>query len=146
MEHKILPGLLIGFVLNSGWLDRRLDHRGTATLRSIVLTEQPSSSSVPEIDKRFLFGCESTNVSVERSDKNKDANENVDADQVKTGRPAGSEQSIDLFTQREEIDIVFRLSELSHAVVSSPTSSPWDVLSVPNLISKKGATSWYQAR
>ena len=30
-----------------------------------VLTEQPSSSSVQEIDKRFLFGCESTNVSVE---------------------------------------------------------------------------------
>ena len=43
-------------------------------------------------------------MSVERSDKDKDADENVDADQVTTGRPVGSEQSIDLFTQREEIN------------------------------------------
>ena len=35
----------------------------------LVSTEQPSSSSVQEIDKRFLVGCESTNVFVERSDK-----------------------------------------------------------------------------
>ena len=64
----------------------------------------------------FLLGCESTNertgrpvyscvpVSVERSD----ADENVDADQVRTGRPVGGEQSIDLFAQREEIDIDFK--------------------------------------
>ena len=77
-----------------------------------VSTEQPSSSSPQEIDKRFLLGCESTNVSVERSDKDKDADENVDADQVRTERPIGSEQSIDLFTQREEIDIDFRVSGL----------------------------------
>ena len=38
-----------------------------------VATEPPSRSSVQEIDKRFLLGCESTNVSVERSDKDKDA-------------------------------------------------------------------------
>ena len=31
-----------------------------------VATEPPSRSSVQEIDKRFLLGCESTNVSVER--------------------------------------------------------------------------------
>ena len=36
-----------------------------------VSTEPPSSSSAQEIDKRFLLGCESTNVSVERSDKTK---------------------------------------------------------------------------
>ena len=42
-------------------------------------------------------------MSVERSDKDKDADENVDADRVRKGRPVGSEQSIDLFTQREEI-------------------------------------------
>ena len=54
----------------------------------LVSTEQPSSC-VP-------------NVSVERSDKDKDAAENVDADHVRTERPVGSEQSIDLFTQREE--------------------------------------------
>ena len=95
----------------------------------LVSTEQPSISRSQEIDKRFLFGCESTNersgrlvyncvpVSVERSDKDKDADENVDADQVRTGRPVGSEQSIDLFTQREEIDIDFRVSGLPHAVV-----------------------------
>ena len=47
-----------------------------------VTTEPPSRSSAQEIDKRFSLGCESTNVSVERSDKDKDADENVDADQV----------------------------------------------------------------
>ena len=82
-----------------------------------VATEPPSRSSVQEIDKRFLLGCESSNVSVERSDKDKDADENVDADRVRTGRPVGSEQSIDLFTQHEEIDIDFRVSGLPHAVV-----------------------------
>ena len=56
-------------------------------------------------------------MSVERSDKDKDADENVDADQVRTGRPVGSEQSIDLCIQREERDIDFRVSGLPHAVV-----------------------------
>ena len=56
-------------------------------------------------------------MSVERSDKDTDADENVDADRVWTERPVGSEQSIDLFTQHEEIDIDFRVSGLSHAVV-----------------------------
>ena len=56
-------------------------------------------------------------MSLERSDKDKDADENVDADRVGTERPVGSEQSIDLFTQREEIDIDFRVSGLPHAVV-----------------------------
>ena len=50
----------------------------------LATTEPPSRSSVQEIDKRFLLGCESTNVSAEHSDK--DANENVDADRVRTGR------------------------------------------------------------
>ena len=49
-------------------------------------------------------------VSVERADKDKDADENVHADQVRTVRPV-------LFTQREEIDIDFRVSGLPHAVV-----------------------------
>ena len=45
-------------------------------------------------------------VSVERSDQAKDTDENVDADQIRTGRLVNkSEQSIGLFTQREEIDI-----------------------------------------
>ena len=56
-------------------------------------------------------------MSVERSDKDKDADENVDADRVRTERPVGSEQSIYLFTEREERDIDFRVSGLPHAVV-----------------------------
>ena len=79
-----------------------------------VMTEQTSRSSAQEID---LLGCESTNLSVEHADKDKDADENVDADRVRTERPVESEQSTDLFTQREEIDIDFRTSELPHAVV-----------------------------
>ena len=63
-----------------------------------VLAEQPSVSSAQEIDKGVLFGCESTNVStgrpvdscvlvfVERLDQDTDADENVDADQVRTER------------------------------------------------------------
>ena len=56
-------------------------------------------------------------VSVERLDKDKDADENVDADQRRTVRPVESGPSIGLFTQREEIDIDFRVSGLPHAVV-----------------------------
>ena len=95
----------------------------------LVSTGQRSSSSVQEIDECFLQCCESTNertkrpvdicvpVSVERLDKDKDADENVDADEVRTGRPVGREQSFDLFTPREEIDIDFRVSGLPQAVV-----------------------------
>ena len=137
-----------------------------------VLAEQPSGSSAQEIDKRFLRGCDSTDVSFERSDRDKDADEKVDADQVRTGRPhlvrllrrskkmscfgcestnvsterlakscvpvsvervdknkdadenvdadqtsterPVSGQSIGLFTQREEIDIDFRVSGYCH--------------------------------
>ena len=68
----------------------------------LVSTDPPSSSSAQEIDTRFLLGCESANVSVETFQrKTKDADENVDADRVRTGRPVGSEPSIDLFTQRD---------------------------------------------
>ena len=41
----------------------------------------------------------------------------MDADQISSGRPVESEQSIGLFTQREEIDIDFRVSGLPHAFV-----------------------------
>ena len=93
------------------------------------MAEQPSGSSAQEIDKRVLLDCESTNVrtgrlvsscvpvSVERLDQDKDADKNVDADHVRTVRPVESEQSIGLFTQREEIDIDFRVSGLPQAVV-----------------------------
>ena len=56
-------------------------------------------------------------VSVERSDQDKDADENVDADHERTERPVESEQSIGFFTQREVSDIDFRVSGLPHAVV-----------------------------
>ena len=81
-----------------------------------------------EIEKDVLFGCESTNVrigrpvsscvpmSVERLDKGKDADENVDADQTSTVRLV-SGQPTGLFTQLEERDIDFRVSGLPHAVV-----------------------------
>ena len=91
------------------------------------MAEQQPGSSVQEIEKRVLFCCESTNlrkvrfvsscvpVFVERLDQ--DADETVDADHVRTVRPVHSEQSIGLFTQREEIYIDFRVSGLPHAVV-----------------------------
>ena len=91
-------------------------------------SEEPFGSLTQEIGKDVLFGCESTNVStgrpvkscvpvsVERSDKDKDADENVDADQIRTGRLV-SGQSIGLFTQREEIDSDLRVSGLPYAAV-----------------------------
>ena len=71
-------------------------------LAARVSTERPVKSCVP--------------VSVERLDKDKDADENVDADHIRTVRPV-SGQSIGLFTQLEEIDMDFRVSGLPHAVV-----------------------------
>ena len=99
----------------------------------ISITERPVSEQTPglltkEIETDVLFGCESTNsrterpvkscvpVSVECVDEDKDVDENVDADQTRTERPVGGQQS-SLFTQLEEIDIDFRVSGLPHAVV-----------------------------
>ena len=56
-------------------------------------------------------------VSVERSDQDKDADENEDADHVRTERPVESEQSTGYFTQLEVLDIDFRVSGLPHAAV-----------------------------
>ena len=97
--------------------------------------EQPSGSFTQEIRKDVLFGREGTKnsrtrrpadeppssqscvpVSVELVDKDEDADENVDADKTRTERPV-SEQPTGSFTQREEIDIDFRVSVLPHAVV-----------------------------
>ena len=55
-------------------------------------------------------------MSIERADKDKDTDENVDADQTRTGRPA-SEQPTGSFTPLEDMDIDFRVSGLPHAVV-----------------------------
>ena len=51
-----------------------------------------------------------------RSDQDKDADENVDADHVRTERPVYEHPPV-LFTQSEDIDIDFRVSGLPHAVV-----------------------------
>ena len=98
------------------------------------MSQQPSGLLTQEIGKDVLFGRESTNsrtvrlengppfsqscvpVSVERVDKDKDVDENVDADQTRTERPV-SGQPTGLFTQLEETDIDFRVSGLPHAVV-----------------------------
>ena len=89
-----------------------------------VKSEQPSGSLTQEIHKGVLFGCKRTNVStvrpvkscvplsVERSDQDKDADENVDADQISTERSVKSGQSVGLFTQRE-----VTVSGLPHAAV-----------------------------
>ena len=55
-------------------------------------------------------------MSVTRSDQDKDADENVDADHVRKERPV-YEQPLGLFTQCEDKDIDFRVSGLPHAVV-----------------------------
>ena len=52
-----------------------------------VATEPPSRSSVQEIDTRFLLGCESTNLFVERLEKDKDTDKDVDADRDRTEQP-----------------------------------------------------------
>ena len=72
--------------------------------------------------------------------QDKDADENVDADHVRTGRPVESEQSIDLFTQREEIDIDFRVSGLPHAVVKQAEN-----FSVRELVKKIESHPYQQA-
>ena len=55
-------------------------------------------------------------MSVERVDKDKDTDKNVDADHDRTERHV-SGQPTGLFAQLEEIDIDFRVSGLPHAVV-----------------------------
>ena len=73
------------------------------TKTHLLSKERPVESCVP--------------VSGERLDQDKDADENVDADQIRTARPVKSGQSMCLFAQREEIAIGFRVSGLPQAVV-----------------------------
>ena len=105
------------------------------------VSEQPSGSFTQEIGKDVLFGREGTKnssmgrpvdgppfsqccvpVSVERVDIDKDADENVDADQTRTERLV-SVQPTGLFTQLVEIDIDFRVPGLSHEVVKEAKKS-----------------------
>ena len=105
------------------------------------VSEQPSCLLNQEIGKDDLFGCESTNsrtvrllngppfsqscvpLSVDRVDKDEDTDENLDADQTSTERPA-SGQPTGLFNQLEEVDIDFRVSGLPHAVVKQSREFP----------------------
>ena len=92
-----------------------------------VLSEQQSGSSVQEIEHVSNVAAKApmkeqgdlfsscVPVSVERLDQDKEADENVDADHVRTGRPV-YEQPLGLFTQREDMDIDFRVSGLPHTV------------------------------
>ena len=93
----------------------RQNHRPVRVLRKSTNVSYLACESTNVRTGRLVDSC--VPVSVERSDTGEDADENVDADQVRMGRPVGSEQSIDLFTQLEEIDIDFRVSGLPHSVV-----------------------------
>ena len=61
--------------------------------------------SIHERTGRFVYNC--VPVFFERVDKDTDADENVDADHERMGRPVGSHQDIDLFTQREKVNVDF---------------------------------------
>ena len=69
-----------------------------------VVTEQTSRSSAQEIDTRISLDCESTNLFVERLEKDKGTDKDVDSDRVRTERLVGGHWS----SQFEEIDIDFR--------------------------------------
>ena len=92
------------------------------------MSEQPPGLLTKEIGKDVLLGCESTNsttgrpvnassfsqscvpVSVARVDEDKDADENVDADQTRTVRPVGGQE----FTQEIEKDILCGHEDIKH--------------------------------
>ena len=81
------------------------------------MTEQTSRSSAQEIDTRFSRDCKNTNLFVERLEKDKDTDNNVDADRDRTGRPVVIGQPTGSSTPFDEVDIDFRVSGLPHAVV-----------------------------
>ena len=109
---------------------QRIQPRSKTQLSSTgrFVSDQPSVLPTQEIKKVTCLASKSTNFRTERPvrssvtvsvgsvDKDKDTDENVDADQISMERLV-SGQSIDLFTQLEERDIDFRESGLPHAVV-----------------------------
>ena len=88
-----------------------------------VVTEQTSRSSAQEIDTRFSLDCKNTNLFVERLEKDKDTDKNVDADRDRTVRPVVIGQPIGSSTPFDEVDIDFRVSGLPHAVVKQAENS-----------------------
>ena len=87
------------------------------------MTEQTSRSSAQEIDTRFSIDCKSTNLFVERLEKNKDTDKDIDADLDRTERPVVIGQPTGSSTPFEEVDIDFRESGLPHAVVKQAENS-----------------------
>ena len=81
------------------------------------MTEQTSCSSAQEIDTRFSLDCKNTNLLVERLEKDKDTDNNVDADRDRAVRPVVIGQPTRSSTPFDEVDIDFRVSGLPHAVV-----------------------------
>ena len=120
---KELDSKVAGSSEDSQQIQPKSKTQSSRTVRPVC--EQPSGLLTKEIEKDVLFGFESTNsrtvrpvnassfsqscvpVSVERVDKDKDADENVDADQTRTVRLV-SGQPTGLFTQLEEIDKITR--------------------------------------
>ena len=78
---------------------------------------------VLRIDTRFSLDCENTNLFVERLEKYKDTDKDVDADRDRTGRPAVIGQPTGSSTPFNEVDIDFRVSGLPHANVKQNEDS-----------------------
>ena len=93
------------------------DHR---TERPVV-TEQMSRSSGQEIDTRFSLDCKNTNLFVERLEKDKDTDKNLDADHDIKGRPVVIGQPTGSSKPFDEVDIDFRVSrELVKKIENHP--------------------------
>ena len=87
------------------------------------MIEQTSRSSSREIDTHFSRDCKNTHLFVERSDKDKDADKNLDAHHDRTGRPVVIGQPTGSSTPINEVDIDFRVSGLPHEVVKQAENS-----------------------
>ena len=101
-------------------MDEGIGFRTCSTSRSQPTnptTEQTSRLSAQEIDTRFFRDCKNTNLFVERLEKGKDTDKNVDADHDRTGRPVVIGQPTGSSTPFNEVDIDFRASGLPHALV-----------------------------
>ena len=87
-------------------------------------------------------------VSVKRSDQDKDAGENVDADHVRTGRLVNYEQPSGLFTQLEEVDVDFRVSGFPHAVVKQAENFrvAWTREERRESSSSRSSSSWLKTK
>ena len=109
------------------WLDEGIGFRSCSTNRRLptnptkpaTCCDRTNVPSAQEIDTRFSLGCEKTKLFVERLEKDKDTDKDVDADRERTEGPVGGHWS----PQLEEIDIDFRVSGLSHAVVKQAENS-----------------------